>query len=170
MGAGVSLLVAGVLTLVVFSSLVAFEGFPGFEPTQKVSEVRLPDVPPAVREDGDRSRPATEVRLAKAKRVERRSADAAAAVPAPRQQTAGEYVTRTQPQGGGTEVRAGAPHPVADPVVVPDPSSPAEPRPATDRLVEDVTRQVQQVLDPVTQATEQTTRAVTDGVNDLLRP
>lgn len=166
MGAGLSLLVAGVLTLVFVSAVVAYRGLPGLAPSQTVSEVRLPDVPPPVREAGEASATRARASRARISDATRRGRDGAVARTA-RQQSEGDFVSRTRGTG---RPAADAPGPVAQ-AVEPSTSAPAvDPAPVVEetQLVEDVTRQVQEVLDPVTRATERTTDAVTDAVDDTV--
>jgi hypothetical protein len=165
MGAGLSLVVAGVLALALFGTLVAFEGLPFRAPSHQLADVRLPDVPPPV-EDSFTIPPAGAAVVAGARADRRRSARRMRAAAPDRQRTQGRFVSR----GPARERAVALPSPVsAAPVGVVAEEVPAAPTSRVDAL-DGVTRQVDEVLDPVTRAAEDVTEEVTGLAEPLLGP
>jgi hypothetical protein len=166
MGAGLSLVVAGVLALALFGTLVAFEGLPFRAPSHQLADVRLPDVPPPV-EDSFTIPPAGAAVVAGARADRRRSARRMRAAAPDRQRTQGRFVSREPAR----ERAVALPSPVsAAPVeVVAEEEVPAPPTSRVDAL-DGVTRQVDEVLDPVTRAAEDVTEEVTGLAEPLLGP
>lgn len=144
LGAGLSLLAAGALALALMTSVVAFRDGSPLRPGEELSEIRLPPLPPAAPaaavRDGDRERGAAgAVRLpglGASPRREAATGGSSGETPAA-QEVAREF--RTRPEALAPVAAPTSPAPAPAP---PSPSAPSGP-------VEDITRKVQGVVDPV---------------------
>jgi hypothetical protein len=147
LGAGTSLIVAGVLCLAVISSLIAFRGFPGLGPDAARPPVRL--ATPAADGTG-RSAPAPIVVGATA---------GSATLTVPVQRPGARGPTRTHADGPAVRIRnapsagsgASPVAPVSDPVTVPPEATPsaAQPGTGTDTQPAERPRPVRQTVDRV---------------------